>query len=104
MSEQSDNAQQPTHEAARVVIPFDIDVSAAERKIEELERRMKSIVQVSPQTPNTTIESSRHNANDGTMSQMEKQMLQVTLMNIYNTLRQINDFVQLIYTENTNGR
>lgn len=36
-------SDQPTHEAAKVVIPFDIDMSAIESKISELERRMSAV-------------------------------------------------------------
>ena len=36
-------SDQPSHEAAKVVIPFDIDISEIESKLEELERRISKI-------------------------------------------------------------
>ena len=36
-------SSRPSHEAAKVVIPFDIDISEIESKLEELERRISKI-------------------------------------------------------------
>lgn len=36
-------SNKPSHEAARVVIPFDIDMSAVETKLAEIERRVSNL-------------------------------------------------------------
>lgn len=98
-----DNQNQPTHEAARVVIPFDIDMTAVERKVEELERRIKALtVTTQNKSSGPTVEtpSSPTGKSD---NDRDRQLLMVTIQQMQQTLREINQFVQLIYTESING-
>jgi hypothetical protein len=104
MNDQSDNSQgqQPTHEAARVVIPFDIDMTIVDRKIEELERRVKAITggtQINAQTP-----SQQESRNSEQTDIRDRQLLVVTLSNMQNYLRTINDTIQLIQSDLLNGK
>ena len=127
------NSDQPTHEAQRVVIPFDIDTTEVERKLEELERRMKAITSPSgnatqppvqqtvnvpqppvqqtvnvPQPPVNLGDSrptGQPNAQvrDDQNAVRDRQAVLVSLGIMQNYLRQINDTIQLIYSENPNG-
>lgn len=98
-----DNQGQPTHESQRVVIPFDIDMSLVERKVEELERRIKAFsVTDKSAASGVTIESAPANAAKGTSDQ-ERQLLIITIQHMQNTLRDIKDLVELIYTDSRNN-
>ena len=99
MSDQSDNSNQPTHEAARVVIPFDIDMSIVERKVEEIERRVKALsVTDKSSASEASFQAPQSNASKGTSDQ-ERQLLIITIQQMQQTLREIRDLVQLIYTD-----
>lgn len=103
MNPNGDNQGQPTHEAQRVVIPFDIDMSAVERKVEALERRIKAFsVTDKSAASGVTIESAPHNVAKGTSDQ-ERQLLIITIQQMQQTLREIRDLVQLIYTDSINN-
>ena len=98
-----DNQGQPTHEAQRVVIPFDIDMSLVERKVEELERRIKAFSVTERSATSTTIQAApTANAARGTTDQ-ERQMFIITLQQMQQTLRDIKDLVELIYTDSINN-
>lgn len=98
-----DNQKQPTHEAQRVVIPFDIDMSAVERKVEQLERRIKALSVTDKSTVNSpSIEAPPTNVARGTTDQ-ERQLLVITIQQMQSTLREIRDLVQLIYTDSINN-
>ena len=104
MNDQPDNSQgqQPTHEAAKVVIPFDIDMTIVDRKIEELERRVKAITggtQVGVQAP-----SQQTLKNTEQTDVRDRQALVVMLGNMQNYLRTINDTIQLIQSDLLNGK
>lgn len=104
MNPNGDNQGQPTHEAQRVVIPFDIDMSIVERKVEALERRIKalSVTEMSAAS-GVTVEAPQANAAKGTSDQ-ERQLLIITIQQMQQTLREIRDLIQLIYTDSiSNG-
>jgi hypothetical protein len=103
MNQPNDNQGQPTHEAQRVVIPFDIDMSLVERKVEELERRIKAFSVTERSAASTTIQAAPTvNAARGTTDQ-ERQMFIITLQQMQQTLRDIKDLVELIYTDSINN-
>ena len=103
MNQPNDNQGQPTHEAQRVVIPFDIDMSIVERKVEELERRIKAFSVTERSAASTTIQAAPTvNAARGTTDQ-ERQMFIITLQQMQQTLRDIKDLVELIYTDSINN-
>lgn len=96
------NSDQPTHEAQRVVIPFDIDTTEVERKIERLEQRMKALTGQGINTVQSTEQPTRTERGDQNDIR-DRQAILAGLGNVQNLLRQINDTVQLIYSENPNG-
>ena len=104
MNDQSDNSQgqQPTHEAARVVIPFDIDMTIVDRKVEELERRIRAItggMQINAQAPTQQTPK-----NTEQTDVRDRQLLVVTLSNMQNYLRTIKDTIELIQSDLLNGK
>jgi hypothetical protein len=103
MIEQPNNSQgqQPTHEATRVVIPFDIDMTIVDRKIEELERRIKAIAgstQINVQTPDQQAPRNTERSDN-----QDRQVLMVALSNMQNYLRTIKDTIELIQSDLLNG-
>ena len=103
MNPPNDNQGQPTHEAQRVVIPFDIDMSIVERKVEELERRIKAFsVTDRSAVAGATIQAPPVNTAKDTTDQ-ERQLLIITIQQMQQTLREIRDLVQLIYTDSINN-
>lgn len=98
-----DDKQQPTHSAAKVVIPFDIDLSAIEMKLSYIERRMAAVsgsVKVSGQESMPSRSEAGQSVGDmGT----EKQLMMTTMMRMADLLRQINDMVTLIYNTQINN-
>lgn len=106
MPNPNDNQQekmQPTHAAAKVVIPFDIDLSEVEIKLSEIERRLASASKaagVSDQQPQV---SSRNADRDSLRDEADKQLMMSTMMRMADLLRQINDVVLLIYNTQANN-
>lgn len=121
-------SSKPSHEAARVVIPFDIDMSAVEAKLGEIERRVSSLNGQKP--PQQQQQDQRENddeirfisyndinqagqyykgssgASQGQDAEEEKhRTLMLSSINRMNDLlRQINDVVLLIYNQMMSGR
>lgn len=56
-------SNRPSHEAAKVVIPFDIDISGIESKLAEIERRV-SVITSSRQPQESQQDPSRHKTPD----------------------------------------
>lgn len=107
MSDQTSDNQgspQPTHEAARVVIPFDIDITQIEKKVDDLEKRIARLVsqqaQPGPQATAATPQQDQQEA-----SARDRTMLMLTIQQMYYFLQRINNTVELIYAERqqTNG-
>lgn len=103
MNPNDNNQGQPTHEAQRVVIPFDIDMSLVERKVEDLERRLKAFsVTDRSAASGVTVQATPAAKQNGTTDQ-ERQLFIITLQQMQNTLRDIKDLVELIYTDSRNN-
>lgn len=119
---------QPSHQAAKVVIPFDIDMSEVESKLAEIERRFEKFNggndrpdQITPKSDiadkfERTIDkfdrivesSSRQPKSDyaasfaaGNTEQSQTEMI-ATLNRMADLVRQLNDTVLLIYSEISN--
>lgn len=98
----NDNDNRPTHEAARVVIPFDIDLKAVEQKIEQLENRLKTLSQIPQQAQNASPleqaqQTQSHTGND-------TRLVVVALNQVSEILMKILDLAELMYLErNGNG-
>lgn len=97
MSDQTDNSQgqQPTHEAARVVIPFDIDMTAVNQKVDELERRVKALVENKSQQ-GSSVQLQQAQAVAGQPINQDQQLALIAIQNISLMVREIRDTVQLI--------
>jgi hypothetical protein len=112
---------QPSHQAAKVVIPFDIDMSEVESKLAEIERRFEKFNggndrpdQITPKSDiadkfDRIVESSsRQPKSDyaasfaaGNAEQSQTEMI-ATLNRMADLVRQLNDTVLLIYSEISN--
>ena len=97
MSDQTDNSQgqQPTHEAARVIIPFDIDMTEVNRKVDELEKRVKALVENKSQQ-GSSVQLQQAPAVAGQPIDQERQLVIIAIQNISLMVREIRDTVQLI--------
>jgi len=97
MSDQTDNSQgqRPTHEAARVVIPFDIDMTAVNQKVDELERRVKALVENKSQQGSPVQLQQAQSASAQPIDQ-ERQLVIIAIQNISLMVREIRDTVQII--------
>ena len=97
MSDQTDNSQgqQPTHEAARVVIPFDIDMTAVNQKVDELEKRVKALVENKSQQGSSVQLQQAPTASAQPIDQ-DRQLVIIAIQNISLMVREIRDTVQLI--------
>jgi len=99
---QPGDQNQPTHTAAKVVIPFDIDISQIETKLASLEQRIANARNVGGAT---NQEQSVNRSSDDRVSDMgtEKQLMMTTMLRISDLMRQINDTVTLIYNTQLNN-
>lgn len=118
-------SNKPSHEAARVVIPFDIDISAIESKLAEIERRMSNVKVGSAQDQLPRQQDG--NANPVGSYQEDQQILKQTQLidiitrnqkedesqkaamlssinRMNDLLRQINDVVLLMYSQMMTSR
>jgi len=104
MSDQTDNSQgqQPTHEAARVVIPFDIDMTAVNQKVDELEKRVKALVENKSQQ-GSPVQLQQAPAAAGQPIDQERQLVIIAIQNISLMVRDIRDAVQLIQANMINN-
>lgn len=90
---------QPTHETARITIPFDIDTAAIERKLNDIEKRMKAVssgVPASQPGPEPISNGTTRPNDDKRLS--DSQALILSINRIDDTLRKILTIVDLIYT------
>ena len=103
MSDQTDNSQgqQPTHEAARVVIPFDIDMTEVNRKVDELERRVKALFENKSQQGSSVQlqQAPAATSTPGQPTSQDQQLAMVAIQNISLMVRDIRDTLQLIRTD-----
>jgi len=93
----------PTHEAAKIVIPFDIDMSQVETKLSEIENRFSKFRDNGPSQSTINLNpvgsADSYGSIDSEKSQSE---MQATLARMSDLLRQINDTVYLIYSNFAN--
>ena len=94
----------PTHEAAKVVIPFDIDMSEVESKLAEIEQRFEKFNGGKDRPDQITPKSKSDYAASfaaGNAEQSQTEMI-ATLNRMADLVRQLNDIVLLIYSEISN--
>jgi len=95
---------QPSHQAAKVVIPFDIDMSEVESKLAEIEQRFEKFNGGKNRPDQITPKSKSDYAASfaaGNAEQSQTEMI-ATLNRMADLVRQLNDTVLLIYSEISN--
>ena len=119
-------SSKPSHEAARVVIPFDIDMSAVETKLAEIERRVSNLrpgttqdlqpkqVQIGNEKPSGSYQEEQQILKETQLidiiarNQKEDESQKAAMLSSINRmndlLRQINDVVLLMYSQMMTGR
>lgn len=114
-------SNKPSHEAAKVVIPFDIDISAIESKLAEIERRMSNVKVGSAQDQLPRQQDGNANPVGSYQEDQQIQLIDIITRNqkedesqkaamlssinrMNDLLRQINDVVLLMYSQMMTSR